>query len=82
MHELAITEHLVRMVTEKANEAGAETVTRVRLVIGERSGYVNESLKMYFGIMSEGTICAGAELEFETTEGNEFYLDSIEVAGE
>ena len=70
------------MADEKAREAGAAAVTRIRLVCGGRSGYVCESIRLYFGMMAEGTLCEGAELEFEQTQDNEFYLDNIEVMGE
>ena len=67
------------MATDKARESGARSVTRIRLVIGERSGYSPEPIRQYFGMMSEGTLCEGAELEFETAPASEFYLDYIEV---
>ena len=79
MHELAITEQIIRMAADKAREAGAQAVTQIHLVVGGRSGYAAESIRMYFGMMSEGTLCEGAELEFEVSQADEFYLDSIEV---
>ena len=79
MHELAITEQILRMAEGKAREGGAKAVTRVRLVIGTGSGYGGESIRMYFGMMSEGTLCEGAGLEYETGPGNELYIDNIEV---
>ena len=79
MHELAITEQILRMVNDRAAEAGAKAVTRVRLVVGAGQGYAGESIRMYFGMMSEGTLCEGAELEYEMNAGCEFYIDNIEV---
>ena len=79
MHELAITEQIVRMVTKQAEEAGVQAVTQIRLVAPERWEYAAESIRLYFGMITEGTICEGALLEFERSPANEFYLDSIEV---
>ena len=79
MHELAITEQILRMAEEKARDEGAKAVTRVRLVVGMGQGYAGESIRMYFGMMSEGTLCEGAELEYEMKQGSEFYIDNIEV---
>ena len=79
MHELAITEQIIKMAAAKGKEAGAAAVTRIRLVVGERSSYAAEPIRLYFGMMSEGTLCEGAELEFETAESDEFYIDNIEV---
>jgi hydrogenase nickel incorporation protein HypA/HybF len=38
---------------------------RVRIVVGERSGYIGESIQMYFDIISKGTLCEGATLDIE-----------------
>jgi len=65
MHELPITQQIVKMATERGLEAGASKVERIRLVVGERSGYISESIQMYFDIISEGTLCEGALLEIE-----------------
>ena len=66
MHELPITKQIVKMVTEHGLAARASRIEKIRLVVGERSGYVGESIQMYFDIISEGTICEGAVLEIET----------------
>ena len=44
-------------------EAEAEKVTKVKLVIGDYSGYVGDSVHMYFDLIAEGTLCEGAEVE-------------------
>ena len=46
--------------------ARASRIERIKLVVGERSGYIGESIQMYFDIISKGTICEGAALEIET----------------
>jgi len=66
MHELPITEQIVKIVTEHGQEARASKIVKIRLVVGERSGYIGESIQMYFDMISEGTLCEGAALEIET----------------
>jgi len=34
-------------------------------VVGEDSGFVGESLQMYFDVLAEGTPCEGAKLEIK-----------------
>jgi hydrogenase nickel incorporation protein HypA/HybF len=66
MHELPITEEIIRIASAKA-EAISKTarVKKISLVIGDRSGFVFESIQMYFDVISEGTSCAGAKIEME-----------------
>lgn len=66
MHEFPITEQIIKIASEKAKEHNARKVTRIALVVGESSGFIGESIQMYFDIISEDTVCEGASLEIET----------------
>jgi hydrogenase nickel incorporation protein HypA/HybF len=68
MHELPITEQIVKIAVEHGQKARASKIEKVRIVVGERSGYIGESIMMYFDIISKGTLCDGAELEIETVK--------------
>ncbi len=62
MHEYPITEHIVHMAEEHCRKAGAGKVVRIDLVVGDYSGYVPESIRMYFDLIAEGSLCEGAAL--------------------
>ena len=63
MHEYPITEQIIKLAEKHGREFRAsQQIKRITLVVGERSGYVTESIQMYFDIISEGTACEGAEL--------------------
>ncbi len=64
MHEYPITEQIIKIASRKCAEEGGSRVTKVSLVVGDYSGFVGESIDMYFGIISEGTLCEGAKCEF------------------
>ena len=64
MHELPITEQIVELCSRRAEQLRGR-VKRVRLVIGLDSGFVGESVQMYFDVLSEGTLCEGALLDVE-----------------
>jgi hydrogenase nickel incorporation protein HypA/HybF len=66
MHEYSITESILSLAMEKAQEAGAEKITRINLVLGELSGVVGECLQMYFEVLGQNTLAGGAVLTFET----------------
>jgi hydrogenase nickel incorporation protein HypA/HybF len=64
MHEYAVTEGVLNTALAEAKRAGAVKITEIRLVIGDLSTIVDESVQMYFDIMSECTIAHGAKLVF------------------
>ncbi|HID86220.1 MAG TPA: hydrogenase maturation nickel metallochaperone HypA [Anaerolineae bacterium] len=69
MHELSVTQGMLSVVLEHAQQAGAKRITRIVLVIGNFSTFVDESVQFYFDIISKGTIAEGAELLFHHAPG-------------
>lgn len=65
MHEFAIAENLLKIITEEAQKNGLERVTKIRLQVGKFTGVVTESLIFCFELMSEDTVAAGAAIEVE-----------------
>ncbi|HHV31857.1 hydrogenase maturation nickel metallochaperone HypA/HybF [Caproiciproducens sp. LBM24188] len=65
MHELPIVLDVVRVVEEEAKARGLSRVTKIYLVLGELSSVVDESVQMYFEIVSKDTVCSDAKLVFE-----------------
>ncbi len=64
MHEYAVTQSMIKLALDEANRAGASKILEIRLVIGDLSTIIDDSVQMYFDIMSEGTIAQGARLVF------------------
>jgi len=69
MHELGIAEQLLSLTLRHAEDAGAEAVTRLNIVVGEFSSIVDASLQFYWGMIAEGTIAEQAELNFRYVPG-------------
>jgi len=65
MHELPVVIDIVRVMDEEAEKRGFKEVTQIDLVIGELSSIIGESVQMYFEIVAENSVCAGAKLTFE-----------------
>nr|MBC7246074.1 hydrogenase maturation nickel metallochaperone HypA [Chloroflexota bacterium] len=62
MHELSITQSVLNIVIDHAQRACARRVIAINLVIGELTGFVDDSIQFYFDMLSPGTIAAGATL--------------------
>jgi hydrogenase nickel incorporation protein HypA/HybF len=62
MHELPITEGILKIATEAA---GDRRITTIHLVVGELSSIVDDSVQFYFDMLSKGTLAEGATLDFE-----------------
>lgn len=62
MHEYPITQQIVKIVEDVARKEHASRVSKISLVVGELSGFVGDSIHMYFDIIAEGTLAQGAEL--------------------
>ena len=65
MHELAVTEEILRVALEHAERAQAARITDIHLVVGALSTIVDDSVQFYFDFLSPDTIAAGAQLHFE-----------------
>lgn len=63
MHELPITQQIIKIAEKHATELGASRIKNIKLVVGDYSGFIGESIQMYFDIISEGTMCEGATIE-------------------
>ncbi|MGQ9492306.1 MAG: hydrogenase maturation nickel metallochaperone HypA [Anaerolineae bacterium] len=62
MHELSITQSVLNIVVDHAKRARAQRVIAINLVIGELTGFVDDSIQFYFDMLSPETIAAGARL--------------------
>ncbi|MDO4870269.1 MAG: hydrogenase maturation nickel metallochaperone HypA [Bacillota bacterium] len=65
MHELPVTQNIIKIAEEHCRENGGSRVLTVDLVIGEYSGYVGEAIQTYFDVITEGTLCEGAVCNVE-----------------
>jgi hydrogenase nickel incorporation protein HypA/HybF len=62
MHELAVTQSILRIAIDNAKKVDARQITSINLIIGQMASIVDDSIQFYWDIISEGTIALGAKL--------------------
>jgi hydrogenase nickel incorporation protein HypA/HybF len=62
MHELALSQSIVDLVTQCAAREGVRRVTRVLLDVGAAAAVEPQALQFCFSAVTEQTVAAGAEL--------------------
>ena len=65
MHELPITQNILKIALKYASQSGATRITDLYLVIGQLSSVIDESIQFYWPIISENTIAQDAILHFK-----------------
>jgi len=65
MHELAITENVLRIALDEAEKHDARRIRVIRLRVGKLTQVVPESVEFYLGLLAQNTAAAGAKLEVE-----------------
>lgn len=75
MHELPATQGLLATAIDAAEKAGARRVLGIDLVIGDLCTMVDDSVQMYFDVLSRGTIAEGARLHFRRAPGEATCFD-------
>lgn len=69
MHELALTEGILKIAAGEAEKHRVKRVVSIRLKVGELSGVVPALIQEYFNIVSRGTAAEGASIIVEKVPG-------------
>lgn len=64
MHELPVTESLLKIALQHADTAGAKRITDLHIVMGDLATMVDDSIQFYWDIIAKDTIAEGATLHF------------------
>lgn len=69
MHEMALTESIVEIVSEEARRQGFGRVRVVRIKVGAMAHVEPEALRFCFDAVSRGTVAEGATLDIRRQPG-------------
>ncbi len=67
MHELPITESILKIVLKHAETNNVRRVMSINLQVGKLSDLEDEWIQRYFDYLSKGTVAQGAKLKIERT---------------
>lgn len=65
MHELAVTEGILKICKEEQDKNNFKSIKEIRIRVGELTGLVPSCIDYYFQVISKGTIGEGARLIVE-----------------
>jgi hydrogenase nickel incorporation protein HypA/HybF len=65
VHELPVVTDIIKIVNSEAEKLHFTSVSDITLVMGELSSVMDESVQMYFELLSADTPCGHAKLAFE-----------------
>jgi hydrogenase nickel incorporation protein HypA/HybF len=77
VHELAITNSIVEIVSERSHGA---RVLRIVLEVGLLTAVEPEALRFCFEVVAAGTVAQDAVLDIRRPEGDELRIREMEVA--
>lgn len=67
MHELPVTESILKIVLGHAPAEGVNRIVRIFLEVGELSDLEDEWIQHYFDYLSKGTVAENAQLVIQRT---------------
>jgi hydrogenase nickel incorporation protein HypA/HybF len=65
VHELPITEDILKIALSHGEKNGAKRIVRINLVIGDLTDLIDEWVQRYFEYLAKGSIAAEAKLVIE-----------------
>lgn len=75
MHELPITQSILEISLRHAQQAGAQRITDLYLVIGQLSYVMDDSVQFYWDMIAKDTPAEGARLHFKRIPAELLCLD-------
>jgi len=68
VHEYGVTRQIIAICESAAKKHNASKIKKITLLVGEKSGFIGDSIALYFEVLSTGTLSQGAELIIETVK--------------
>ena len=78
MHEVSLISNVIATVAQTAEEKQLNRIHKVKLVVGEYTSVMPESLQFAFDLLKRDPFVETAVLEIETSSGTDFYIDYFE----
>lgn len=80
MHEYHVIEPMIKEILKTAADRKAVKIVKVTLALGDKKGFDEGSVRLYFETLGEGTLLAGAEVQVNRLAGSkDFYIENIEI---
>ena len=78
MHEVSLMAEVISVVSTIAKERNLQHIHKVKVVVGEHTSVMTDSLQFAFTLLKKAPLSDTAVLEIEQATRDEFYIDYIE----
>ncbi|TBL80302.1 hydrogenase maturation nickel metallochaperone HypA [Paenibacillus thalictri] len=78
MHEVSLISEVIAIVSQAAAERELESIHKVKLVVGEHTAAMPDSLQFAFELLKDKPLADTAVLEIERGQGEEFFIEYME----
>ena len=62
MHELSVTEGILKICLDEGKKYNVEKIKKINIVVGELTGLMPSCISYYFNIVAKGTLAEEAEI--------------------
>lgn len=80
MHELSVTEGIMRIVEAEAKKNNVTKVISIKLMVGQLSGVMPQLIQDYFELVAMNTVVEGAKLIIEKIPASIECLECKEIS--
>ena len=79
MHEYSLVNSVIKSIISKTKDLNIKKIISIKIKLGKLKMVSKEEFNEVFSLLSSNTICEGAKLDIEETDGDILEIENIEA---